>query len=230
MLLPPNDSIAHEREAWRKRVEGHAQARAAGEALLRGDQSIIDESFRIRNLPPPIIVVAPEAATLDQPEHAALLRFWCDLPRAPGADLPSRAVLRPEDLRGMLGDLLLLEADETGTDFVYRVYGTKVAQHAGQDWTGWSVGAMGLKVGASLSLFYRGSYVAAALSRKPIYTAHEAPPWIGHAIWRRLIVPFAGDDGAATWFLVANIPTEPRRPDISRDAEMRRHLGPTKTG
>jgi len=227
MLRRTADPIAHERETWRARVEGHEQARATGEALLRGDQSIIDETFRIRGLPPPAIVLDPDPATLDQPEHAALWRFWRDLPQA-GDGLPARADVRPEELRGMLGDLLLLEADGTGTDFIYRVYGTKVARHAGQDWTGWSVGAMGLKIGASLSPFYRGVYVAAARARKPIYTAHEAPPWIDHAIWRRLIVPLADADGAANWFLVANIPTAPRAPDVARDAEMRRYLGPSK--
>jgi hypothetical protein len=44
-----------------------------------------------------------------------------------------------------------------------------------------------------------------------------------------LVVPLAGADGAATWFLVANIATAPRRPDIAREAEMRRYLGPSKS-
>lgn len=227
MLRRTADPIAHERETWRARVDGHAQVREAGEALLNGEQTSIDALFRTFERPPPAIVIDPDPVTLDLPEHAALHGFWRDLPRE-GRDLPARATLRPEELRGMLGDLLLLEADETGTDFVYRVYGTRVAQNAGQDWTGWSVGAMGLKIGASMSLFYRGVYVAAARARKPIYTAHEAPEWISHAIWRRLIVPLAGADGAPTWFLVANIATAPRGPDTARDAEMRRHLGPSK--
>lgn len=228
MLRRTADPIAHERETWRARVEGHAQVREAGEELLRGGQSIIDETFRGYGRPPPAIVIDPDPAALDLPEHAALMTFWRDLPRDDG-DLPARSALRPEELHGMLGDLLLLEAEASGTDFVYRVYGTRVAQNAGQDWTGWSVGAMGLKIGASLSLFYRGVYVAASLARKPIYTAHEAPEWISHAIWRRLVVPLAGADGAATWFLVANIATAPRRPDIAREAEMRRYLGPSKS-
>ncbi len=227
MLRRTADSIAHERETWRARVEGHAQVREAGEELLRGAQTAIDALFAKFERPPPAIVIDPDPAALDLPEHAALMAFWRDLPR--DADgLPARAALRPEELRGMLGDLLLLEAEATGTDFVYRVYGTRVAQNAGQDWTGWTVGAMGLKIGASLSVFYRGVYVAAALARKPIYTAHEAPEWISHAIWRRLIVPLAGADGAPTWFLVANIATAPRGPDSARDAEMRRYLGPSK--
>ena len=226
MLLPPADSIAHEREEWRARVDEHDAVCAAGAALIGGAQNAIDELFLLRNQCAPEIVIDPALPTLDLPQHANLMRYWRHLPRDAGADLPARDTVRPEDLHGTLGDLMLLEADARGTDFVYRVYGSNIAINAGQDWTGWSVGAMGLRTGNGIGLFYRAVYVACAQARKPIYTAHEAAPYQSPGLWRRLIVPLAGASGDVAWFLVANLPEKFRRPDRVREAEMRRRLGP----
>ncbi len=226
MLLPPADSIAHEREQWRARVGDHDTVRVAGEDLIRSEQNAIDELFLLRNQCAPEIVIDPALPDLDLPQHANLLRYWRHLPREAGADLPKRDTVRPEELHGTLGDLMLLEAETSGTDFVYRVYGSNIAINAGQDWTGWSVGAMGLKTGNGIGLFYRAVYVACALSRKPIYTAHEAAPYQSPSLWRRLIVPLAGASDDVAWFLVANLPVKFRRPDRAREIEMRRRLGP----
>ncbi len=225
-MLPPADSIAHEREHWRARVADHDAVRAAGENLARCEQTAIDELFLVRNLCVPEIAIDPALPTLDLTQHANLMRYWRQLPRDAGADLPARGALRPEDLHGTLGDLMLLEADATGTDFVYRVYGSNIAINAGQDWTGWSVGAMGLKTDSGIAPFYRAVYVACALVRKPIYTAHEAMPYQTPSLWRRLIVPLTGASRGVEWFLVANVPEKFRRPDRAREIEMRRRLGP----
>lgn len=228
MLLPPADPITHEREQWRARVADHDAVRAAGENLVRCEQNAIDELFQLRNQCAPEIVIDPALPDLDLPQHANLMRYWRQLPRDAGADLPARNSVRPEDLRGTLGDLMLLEADATGADFVYRVYGSNIAINAGQDWTGWTVGAMGLRTGNGIGLFYRAVYVASALARKPIYSAHEAAPYQAPSLWRRLIVPLAGETGDVGWFLVANLPEKFRRPDRAREIEMRRRLGPGK--
>jgi hypothetical protein len=226
MLLPPADSIAHERDLWRARVDDHDAVRAAGDALAGGDTHAVDAIFLIKNQCAPVIVVDPALPSLDLPQHVQLMRYWRQLPRAEGADLPARAALRAEDLHGGLGDLMLLETDPSGVDFVYRVYGSNIAINAGQDWTGWSTGAMGLKTGSGIGLFYRAVYVAAARLRKPIYTEHNAMSYQAPSVWRRLVVPLAGADGQAAWFLVANLPEKFRRPDVTREAEMRRRLGP----
>ncbi len=226
MLLPPADSIAHEREEWRARVGDHDAVRMAGESLIRGEKHAIDELFLLRNQCTPEIVIDPALPALDLPQHANLMRYWRQLPRDAGGDLPARGTVRPEDLHGTLGDLMLLETDAAGTDFVYRVYGSNIAINAGQDWTGWSVGAMGLRTGNGIGLFYRAVYVACARARKPIYTAHEAAPYQTPGLWRRLIVPLTDASGAVAWFLVANLPEKFRRPDRVREAEMRRRLGP----
>jgi len=226
MLLPPADSIAHERDLWRARVADHEAVRAVGEALVGGDRRAIDGVFVARGHSAPVVVVDPPLPSLDLPQHAHLMRYWRHLPRAGGTDLPARAVLRAEDLQGGLGDLMLLEADTTGADFIYRVYGSNIAINAGQDWTGWSTGAMGLKTGSGIGLFYRATYIAAAITRKPIYTEHEAPAYQAPSVWRRLVVPLTGTESQVDWFLVANLPDKFRRPDLARDAEMRRRLGP----
>ncbi len=225
-MLPAADPIAHEREQWRARVTDHEAIRTAGESLIRRERKAIDELFVRRTQSLPDIVIDPDQNALNLPQHADLMRYWHALPRDAGADLPGRNAIRPEDLRGTLGDLMLLETDATGADFIYRVYGSNIAINAGQDWTGWTVGAMSLKTGGGIGLFYRAVYVACALSRKPIYTAHEAMPYQSPSLWRRLIVPLTGNSNDVAWFLVANLPEKFRRHDRAREIEMRRRLGP----
>ncbi len=68
------------------------------------------------------------------PELDALYRLW-DAKRTVYA-MPSRGDFLFEELVPWLGHLMLVDAIDGGRDFVYRVFGTGIAEFLGQDLTG----------------------------------------------------------------------------------------------
>lgn len=145
--------------------------------------------------------------------------------------------LDPLDFTAELGTVLLLDAIAGGIDARYRVYGTKVAVHAGRDWTGVRVSQMCRTTKSDLELMYRGCYRAVALRGAPLFTFHQSPPWLSAGFWSRLILPVHGSDGAVKRFLVSNCPVEERfltrEQEEERQARVRRHYsgdGPPDPG
>lgn len=213
-----------ERAHFATLVGGHAEIEAFARALLAGDRRGLDAKLAEAGVAPPEIRVDPPIDTLENPPHAELLRYWIAAKGA--AELPPSSAIDPLAPKVPVGNLMLLETDGSGWDYVYRVYGGTVATHAFYDWTGWSTGAMSLKLGSPMGDFYRTTYAVCALARRPVYTRHVSPPWLTAARWRRLIVPFAGPDGRASWFMVANLPEEIRDLDDANLAERDRRFGP----
>ncbi len=151
----------------------------------------------------------PEAADLQSEKLAFLLDHWRSL-RTGGAAVRLEAI-DPLDLKTVLGDVLLLDVLDHGFDARYRVYGTRVAELAGRDWTGFTVSEMNRVVKTDLSQFYRGVYRAAFQRSEPIFTQHNSPNWLSPSSWLRLILPLVNESGAVARFIVGNIPTGVKR-------------------
>src|SRR5690349_14017094 len=83
--------------------------------------------------------------------------------RPPGQDM-----LDPLSLRPWLGHLLLVDVLPGGTEFVYRLYGTNVAETFGQDMTGQSPQGFPAHHVEIIMAPYR----AAVADQAPRYTAH----------------------------------------------------------
>ncbi len=66
--------------------------------------------------------------------QAALLELW-QLRRA-GRRLPARADFDVIELRPWLGDLHLLDVENGGADFRYRIFATNISQYLGREMTG----------------------------------------------------------------------------------------------
>lgn len=225
-MLPQGTPVtADEREAWRQRVGDADKVERAACALIKGDLGPIAESLIEAGIGRPSIQVDPPESELDLPPLIGLHRFWRARCAADGAP-PHAATIDPVELRASLGHVHRLQTDETGFDYVYRIYGSAVMTHAGQDWTGWSVGSMTLKTATGLGVYFRALQAASALAKKPIASQHNSPPWLRATTWRRLCVPFLDDNGAATHFLVATVPIAFRRRSAEEEAEMLRRVGP----
>lgn len=225
-MLPLADpATVEEREAWRARVGDSDKVLRAARALIAGDMGPIAESLIEAGIGRPSIQVDPPESALDLAPLIGIHRFWRARCAADGAPPPA-STIDPVELRASLGHVHRLQTDATGYDYVYRIYGSAVVAHAGQDWTGWSIGAMTLKTATGLGIFYRAVQAAGALARKPIASQHNSPPWLRATTWRRLCVPFLDETGAATHFLVATVPIAFRRRSAEEEAEMLRRIGP----
>lgn len=149
------------------------------------------------------LLIARDPAIEDLPAEQlrSVLQYWLNLPKVDG--VPNVVKVEPEQVRPALGYLILLDIDDENDDFRYALYGSRIAEVSGFDMTGksiWSIAST-----PSVQIFFTGCYMAARRLRCPIYTVHEAPPFITVSIWHRLILPL-GLDGKITRFLVCNLP------------------------
>lgn len=143
----------------------------------------------------------PRPEDLPAEQLTSVLQFWLELPKVNG--VPNMVKVNPEQVRPALGYLILLDIDEENDDFHYALYGSRIAEVSGFDMTGKSIWSIATT--PSVQIFFAGCYMAARRLRCPIYTVHEAPPFITVSLWHRLILPL-GIDGRVTRFLVCNLP------------------------
>jgi hypothetical protein len=140
----------------------------------------------------------PNVTTFDQTGRLrSLYGYWQS--HAADGRLPGAAIVDPIALRPWLGHLLLVDVLEGGSEFVYRVYGSNVAETFGQDMTGQSPrGFPSHHVDIIV-----GPYRAVAGDRRPRYTAHiMSVQERKFAVWERVILPIADHAGNASQLLV----------------------------
>lgn len=199
---------------------GSVETRLAG--LLPADAESLDADTLVRHL---VTALGGEAATTDPKRylHEALrdpshqfsitpeslpyqpLRvayaYWAGLPMA--GKVAQTAQVDPTALLPALGYLMLVDVEDGGADFVYTLYGTRIANASGFDMTGKRLGA--LPTTTAVQTYFRACYVAVLLRREPLYSAHVAPDDIMIGSWHRLILPM-GRDRTVTRMLVCNLP------------------------
>ncbi|MEQ8332727.1 PAS domain-containing protein [Nisaea sp.] len=123
--------------------------------------------------------------------------------------LPMRRDIDVLELREAIGNIMMLDVLDDGFDARYRVYGTGVVEYAGHDWTESTVSEMCRKTRTPLALMYRACYLAVYRTGQPLYTESKSPSWLAPKAWRRMILPYADEDGGCIGFMVGNVPVEP---------------------
>lgn len=141
-----------------------------------------------------------------------LLDYWRGK-RRPGASVAHMADIDAIEMKGALGNVMLLDVLREGFDAKYRVYGTNISRHAGNDWTGWTVSDMNRKMQTPLAMMYRASYLAVFRTCRAYFTRNASPPWLDVKEWERLILPLVDDAGICRRFLVGNVPSGRRMPE-----------------
>lgn len=153
------------------------------------------------------LLLDPAEEDLPTDAHKATLRYWQALPSIEG--IPNQLKVEPDRLQPALGYLMLVDVVGGNTDFRYALYGTKIVSVSGFDMTGKTVWEIGTS--SQIRLFFAATYSAAIGLRRPLFTAHDAPPSITTSRWDRLILPL-GENGAIKRFLVCNVPMQEDMP------------------
>lgn len=169
--------------------------------LIAGRTGEIDRLFADIDSPPPTTSWDPPEAALGNELLGFLLRTW--QAAAPTGALPSSRTIDAFGLRPALGYVMLLEPIDAGADFRYRIYGSKIAEHAGLEMTGkciWDIPS------PLVAAYFLATYRAVYLHRRPLLARHTTHHDIQIAEWTRIILPFAADDGSVDRLLVGNIP------------------------
>lgn len=153
--------------------------------------------------PPDNIVVAyPETddcAIADTPVRDFL--DYCRAVKPPGA-LGDRNHFDAFSLRPWLGYIMILEYLPDADDFLYRIYGTLIAEQSGFDMTGRRVSDFGSATGQFFETLYR----EAVGDRKLIYSEHTRVHARYNCDWHRLICPVRADDRIQV--VVCNYPVQ----------------------
>ncbi|MDF1793141.1 MAG: PAS domain-containing protein [Thalassobaculaceae bacterium] len=169
-----------------------ATAIAAGSRPADFDDSVLDVRF---------------ADSMDAlPE--ATLQFLYDFWRSKAgnhAGLSRREDFEMLALLPAVGNIMILDVEREGFDARYRLYGTKIAQSAGKDWTGKTVSEMNASAKTNVALLYRATYLTVYRTNRPLYTEHSSLPWLGATAWRRLILPVTLEGTGCDQFIVGNV-------------------------
>jgi hypothetical protein len=180
-------------------------------ALMAEDHDAVARAFIARGNAAPVVRWSPRAEELDKPQLAFLRGFW-DSHRNADGFIP-RKEADPFLLRPALGFIMILEAIEDGWDYVYRLYGSGIAQYAVRDYTGLRTSELIVPGHTYIQSFYIAGYRAAAARGEPLYTENTPPPTIAVERWHRLVLPMADAAGRPTLFLVGNVPGSWRPPE-----------------
>lgn len=182
-----------------------------------GDMAACDTMMADLGSPAPFLLWKPDEARLPEPILGFLLEWWH---KGRGASaMPPPELVDPLALRPALGHLSLLEVEEGGRDFRYRIYGSLTAHRARCEWTGRKVSG----IDTPMRLFFLATYRAVARRPQPLLTTHTPPIQVRMTAWHRLILPL-GEDGAVRRLLVAILPAE-RQDAAPSDAPLRRDGG-----
>ncbi|MBI3452308.1 MAG: PAS domain-containing protein [Rhodospirillales bacterium] len=194
---------------WKKPTDRSVVGLLTGQ-LIGGDTAGVDDIFVLNGLRKPTITWSPATNALPVAQLSFLQDYWRRLPRED--DLPHIRSIDPVDMRPALGYIMLVDLCNDGWDFIYRLYGSRVAERCGVDMTGRR--ASEIDNGNYASIFFLSIYRAVAARRLPIFTEHYPLSKIRPSItvWSRLILPLVGDDGSIVRFLVGIVPSPPPQP------------------
>lgn len=174
---------------------------AMAERLVDGDLNACDALFHTLAAPMPALAWNPDNKGMDQDYLSQVLNWW--LVQKGNAAMPSPGTIDPVGLRGLLGNLMILEPIDEGQDFYMRLYGSNVTPHSHHDLTGQKVS----EIWTPLRDYFLVNYRAVYHRRESLYSLHTPPVQINFSAWKRLILPF-GDGQTVTRLVVGICPTE----------------------
>jgi len=132
---------------------------------------------------------------------------------------PSRTDLDPLDIPQLLPHVGLVDIEDDGHRFRYRVIGTHMNDMLGENFTGRSLDPENRGAYAAL---LQDLYTDCTLARRPLFSENEVRYPDGRRVtMRRLILPLAADDGAPVEMLLFSTTFHPHGHDGAETADYR---------
>lgn len=161
---------------------------------------------------PGLPLLAARDATLE-----AVWGYW-DVRRG-DRRCPARADLDPLDIPQLLPHLGLVDVEDDGRRFRYRLIGTHMNAMLGENFTGRCLDPENRGAYAAL---LQDLYADCTRARRPLFSENEVRYHDGRRVtMRRLILPFAGDDGAPVEMLLFSTTFHPHGADGAETTDYR---------
>jgi hypothetical protein len=144
-----------------------------------------------------------ETLPLSELQHPMLSNAYDYWRRAKGdREFPSRKDIWPEDMKAYLSRLTLVDVSYKPLDFVYRVFGSGLAELVGKEYTGKSVRK--LEPGEFGNLVWR-QYVEVVNERKPCLHGVTFSAGTKYFKYQRLTLPLSSDSAVIDKLLAVSI-------------------------
>jgi hypothetical protein len=161
--------------------------------------------FKNGGLPEPQFQWNPSLAEIDNQMLRSLAGYWQSLREDERPPLLTK--IDALAMKEILGFILLVDTLDGGADFRYRVYGSKVADLTGEDFTGFRVSQS--RIGNVLSTFLIACYKAVVKRPAPLLTCHQHMlPRCRISQWTRLMLPLRDNQDVVSRILVGCVPTK----------------------
>jgi hypothetical protein len=188
-------------------ADDDARVRAVAAEIAATRREAVKALLREGDMPQPAFVWDPHAETMPTIQLPYLRRLWDGLRGS--NDVPDAAAFLPEALGPAIGYVILADLERDGLDYRYRLYGEKIAQIAGVDWTGHTGSEMAQRTGLQIGTFYRAANLACAGRRKSLFVLHSSRTRERAVTWARLALPLADAPGGnVVRMLVCAVPMD----------------------
>jgi hypothetical protein len=160
--------------------------------------------------PTPMSSSLPHELPLDRMKTrqlVELLAFW--EARRGAKVVPSRADFDVLDLKPWLGNLHLLDVEEGGREYRYRVYGSVLAEYFGHDLTGKTTA----EVRPEAREIVRSEYRAACREQRPVFVHRQRDISGSERLVERLVLPLSSDGAGVDKLVVCSYPLGERAED-----------------
>ena len=136
------------------------------------------------------------------PAHRSMAEYWCR-ERDRRGGLPRSADFDPTEVVSALGYIMLIEPNADASDFLYRLYGSHVAEHHRRDMTGRWLSSFNPPGPVVFGTQYR----AIVQWRAAVYAEHDAVREVSVIYrWCRLALPMCDADDRVDRIVVCNVP------------------------
>jgi hypothetical protein len=121
------------------------------------------------------------------PKVRKVYEYW--LRKSAGGHLPSRSDIKPEDLRGLLAYVFLVDVAREPLRFTFRLVGTEITRWAGSEYAGFSFGDQESAPNWKAVFDDYRSVVDTRLPRRD----ERSAPWVSKEFYRfeRMVAPLS---------------------------------------
>jgi PAS domain-containing protein len=173
-------------------------------ALLQGDADAVFSHFQSDTHEPLTLTWAPDKDGLPSLMMQRFYEAWSEMPSLQPNAVPNVNDFDVFKFRAAMGFMMYMDVIDGGEDFQFRVFGSRVADFIGFDWTGRLVSD--LPASPSCRAYLMTCYRAILQSKQPLYTKHRLRRAEAIVEWERFLVPLCDESQSVSRILGLSVP------------------------
>lgn len=174
------------------------------DAFLKGDANTVFSHFQSQDHQPLMLAWAPDKDILPNMMMQRFYEAWSEMPGHDENAVPNVDDFDVFKFRAAMGFMVYMDVIDDGNDFQFRVFGSRIVDIIGFDWTGRLVSD--LPASPSCRAYLLTCYRAILQCKKPLYTKHRLRKADAAVDWERFLVPLGDASASVSRILGLSIP------------------------